>query len=174
MRDFWFSETDFVVPVELSISRRNRFLGHLTTGQPWDEQEKQTVQQVRWKQSANVHEISYRETPENPNRRGGSGSAASPLAASDEPPNLTICRLEPTTLTWQRHGGVEWEHIFETGDVRSSLMTVPGIGSIEVKLRTRSLRIEVGPTGGLIDVAYDMTMSDVTQYIELSMRFTRT
>lgn len=168
MSDFWFSDTDFVVPVELSISRRNRFLGHLATGQTWDEQEKQTVQQVRWKQSANVHEISYRESPEEPHRQARSG------AAPPEPPNLTICRLEPTVLTWQRHGGVEWEHVFETGDMHSSIMTVPGVGSIEVKLRTQSLQISVGPTGGSIDVAYDMTMSDVTQYIEISMRFTRT
>lgn len=166
MEDFWLAETDFLVPVELTIERRNRWLGKLKTGQDWDDEEKQTVSHVRWKQSNGIHEISYQEAPQAmaPSEEG---------EAPAESASSTVCRLEPGVLTWQRFGGVQWEHVFEMGDTHSSTMAVPGAGTIEVQLATKSISIEVNPDGGSIHVTYDMTISDVTQYVELSMEFKR-
>jgi uncharacterized beta-barrel protein YwiB (DUF1934 family) len=170
VEEFWLSEQDFLVPVRLEIQRRNRWLGAQKTGRTWDDEEQQTVEHVRWKQSNQVHEISYQETPPSQAR----GSTTSESAKTGEPASATVCRLQPSALTWERHGGVEWVHVFVPGDTGTSTMNVAGAGSIEVRLKTKSLRLVVEPTGGTIEVAYDMTISDVTQYIELTMRFTRT
>jgi Domain of unknown function (DUF1934) len=186
MDEFWLSETDFLVPARLEIERRNRWLGAQTTGQPWDDEEHQTVSHVRWRQSNEIHEISYQEyMPSGPAEEGSNPDSmdgqtddgAGRVRAGKKQPEVTghtVCRLEPGTLTWQRNGEVEWKHVFQAGDTRSSFMTVPGAGTIEVKLKTRDVEVTVAPTGGLIRVAYDMTISDVQQYVELSMRFTRT
>lgn len=163
--EFWLSEHDFLVPVRLDIKRRNRWLGPQKTGRTWDDEERQTVEHVRWKQSNQAHEISYQEVP-----RSQTGGAAT----ANELVSFTVCRIQPGLLTWERHGGVEWEHVFQSGGTSTSIMEVPGAGSIEVRLKTRNLRIIVDPTGGTIKVDYDMAISDVTQYIELTMRFKRT
>ncbi|QSO47645.1 YwiB family protein [Alicyclobacillus mengziensis] len=170
MDEFWLSEHDFLVPVRLDIKRRNRWLGPQKTGRTWDDEERQTVEHVRWKQSNQAHEISYQEVP--PSQTVG--RSADGAATANDPVSLTVCRIQPGHLTWERHGGVEWEHVFQSGETSTSIMEVPGAGSIEVRLKTRNLRIIVDKAGGTIEVAYDMTISDVTQYIELTMRFKRT
>ncbi|MFD1675851.1 DUF1934 domain-containing protein [Alicyclobacillus fodiniaquatilis] len=111
------------------------------------------VPEVVWRQRDRAHYLTYDESV---NEAGGHVR--------------TTLRLESDALTWIRHGLVTWRHTFRVGEKHHSEMQIGG-QRVGMDTETHFLAIEIEPSGGRVEVVYDMQMDGESQRVRLKFNF---
>lgn len=116
------------------------------------------IQNASWSLRGQSHFLTYEE----PDSAGSGDSGALRTR--------TTLRVEPEQLTLIRHGAVRWNHTFRAGQTQTSTMHL-GAMAMRLQTITRTFTVDVLPLGGVVTLAYELSLADEPQEVKLEFRF---
>jgi hypothetical protein len=170
---YWLSDQEFAHTVPLVWERTAKDPSAPGEG----EFERMVIADAVWRQKGQTHYLTFADPAD-----GNSGSAdgnRDPAGGQSDPAGgksavgRTVLRVLPDRIVLARFGDVTWNHTFAKGLSGQSTLRTAGF-ALDVQAETRELDVRIGPEGGIVRLAYRMTIGGaggVVQDVRLQLRF---
>jgi hypothetical protein len=163
---YWLADQEFAQTVPLVLERTAQD----PSAHGEAEAERMVIADAVWRQKGQAHYITFADPAD-----GNSGSANGNRdpAGGKSAVGRTVLRVLPDRIVLTRFGDVTWNHTFAKGLSGKSTLRTAGF-ALNVEAETRELDVRVGPEGGIVRLAYRMTIGGaggVEQDVRLQLRF---
>jgi uncharacterized beta-barrel protein YwiB (DUF1934 family) len=159
---YWLADQEFSHKVPLVWERTAK-----DPSAPGDgEAERMVIADAEWRQKGQTHYLTFADPA------GGNSDSADGKSAVGR----IVLRVLPDRIVLTRFGDVTWNHTFAKGLTGQSTLRTAGF-ALDVQAETRELDIRIGPEGGIVCLAYRMTLGGaggVVQDVRLQLRFGET